>query len=383
MIQSHLDYLSMNTTTYIKSESQDFDILVIDDEVRMADSIKRLLSNWGYRVDVAYTGADGIEKVKKFEYPLVFTDLRMADVDGFDVMRFIHDNYPNTLLIIITGHASTESAIEAVHYHAFDYITKPFDIEHLRQAVTRAFDFIEAKRQREEMLYMLTHDIKVPLSSILGYSSMIYDKEKGTLRPDVKDLADNISLLSEKTVALIDNFLSMTKIARGALKPLVREVDVKFLLEDLCQILCLEAQKKNITWQMECPDNLPPIQADESLIYRAVGNLIINAVKYTDRGGRIHIKADCLPAGQSPLGRDTVRIEFGNSGPGIDAADLQRLFEKYHRAKNVAGIQGSGLGLFVVKNVVEAHRGRVEAESRPEDWTTFRVFLPCNPELEE
>lgn len=374
---------NLNTTTNIKSEAQEFDVLVIDDEVRMADSIKRLLGNWGYRVDVAYSGAEGIEKVKHFEYPLVFTDLRMADVDGFDVMKFIHDNYPSTLMIVITGHASTESAIEAVHYHAFDYITKPFDIDHLRQAVTRAFDFIEAKRQREEMLYMLTHDIKVPLSSILGYSSMIFDKDKGALRHDAKELADNIFLLSEKTVALIDNFLSMTKIARGALKPNVREIDIRFLLEDLAQILNLEAAKKNIAWHMDAPDNLPVIFADESLIYRAVGNLIINAIKYTERGGRIQIKVAFKPGAESPLGLDSIMIEFGNSGPGIEAAELPRLFEKYHRAKNVAGIQGSGIGLYVVKNVIDAHRGRVEVESRPEEWTAFRVYLPLNPGLEE
>lgn len=349
----------------------------------MADSIRRLLGNWGYRVDVAYSGADGIEKVKTHDYPLVFTDLRMADVDGFDVMRFIHDNYPNTLLIIITGHASTESAIEAVHYHAFDYITKPFDIEHLRQAVTRAFDYIEAKRQREEMLYMLTHDIKVPLSSILGYASMIYDKEKGRLRDDAKELVENIYLLCEKTVALIDNFLSATKIVRGALKPNVREINLRFLLDDLSQIIALEAQKKNQTWKINVPDELPSIIADESLIYRAIGNLIINAVKYTERGGRIQIDVVVIPADQSPLGQDSVRLEFGNSGPGIEPSEIPRLFEKYHRAKNVGGIQGSGLGLYVVKNIVESHKGRIEVESRPGEWTVFRIYLPFDPGLGE
>ncbi len=157
-------------------------ILVIDDEKRMCDSIKVLLSNIGYEVDTAENGRTGIEKLKAQQYGLVITDLMMPELDGFAVMKYIKENCQNTLVIVITGYASVESAVRAIRSGAYDYILKPFDFEIIKISVERAWDKLKLEKELEktrklaqvaERALAFNGEINNPLSVASGFAQLL------------------------------------------------------------------------------------------------------------------------------------------------------------------------------------------------------------------
>jgi signal transduction histidine kinase len=350
-------------------------VLVVDDEKRMADSVASLLRTCGYQADTAYGGREAIQKLAEKDYPVVITDVRMHDVDGFEVIRSIGDN-PRIAVIVITAHASTESAIEAVHHKVFDYITKPFDFQELREAVDRAYAHVNAVRFREDMISMITHDIKIPLSSIIGYSSLIFDRTTGELNPRAREFVQTINANSLKILALIDNFLTSCKIEAGHLSIYPRQVNLNFILEDLSCVLQAEIERKKLNVTVELDPDLPPVMGDENMLFRAISNIFANACKYTPVGGQITARTMRVGAPASPLQRDSACVQISNSGPGISPDELPKVFDKYRRSRAHGTIEGSGLGLYVTRYVIEAHRGKVEVTSRQNELTTFTVYLP-------
>ena len=350
-------------------------ILVIDDEVRMLETLSSLLTNAGYKVETAASGKEAQQKLDEKDFPVVITDLRMNDMDGFDIIRSVGESRI-IAFIIITGHASTESAIQAVHHKVFDYIAKPFDFEVLRKTVERAFASVEAQRFKEDMISMITHDIKIPLSSIIGYASLIFDKTTGQLNPRAREFVQTIHCNSLKILSLVDNFLTSCKIEGGKLTIFPRKVNINFLLEDLLCVLQPDIERKQLSVDVQLANGLPEISGDENLLFRAISNIVSNACKFTPVGGKIIVTTKVTPAEQSPLGRESLVIEISNTGPGISAEELPGIFEKYRRGMDHGSIEGSGLGLYIARYVIQAHKGTILARSVPNELTTFTIFLP-------
>jgi len=157
-------------------------ILVIDDEKRMCDSIKVLLSNIGYDVDIAENGKVGINKLKAGQYDLVITDLMMPELDGFAVMKYIKENCSGTLVIVITGYASVESAVRAIRSGAYDYILKPFDFEIIKISVERAWDKLKLEKELEQTRKLaqvakraisMNKEINDPLAVASGFAQLL------------------------------------------------------------------------------------------------------------------------------------------------------------------------------------------------------------------
>jgi signal transduction histidine kinase len=357
-------------------------ILIIDDEKRMAESLRELLAGFEYNVDVAYSGKEGIKKLGSNDFQLVITDIKMSDCNGFDVMEYINTHTPKTLAIVITGHASTESAIEALHKKAFDYITKPFDFELLKASVEKAFLKIEADNLRDEMIYMITHDIKIPLTSIIGFSGLVFNKQTGEMNPKGKEYVNSIYLNSQKLLTLIDNFLTTCKINMGHLTFFPSDVHINPVVRDLLTIVELAAAKAKINLKVELDPSLPAICGDENQLFRAFGNIVNNAVKYTPAGGEIFICTELVQSEDSPVHKKSVVLKVSNTGPGIPREELEGIFDRYQRSENIRGIEGSGLGLYVLKNIIKIHGGAVTVDSIPHETTAFSVYLPAIEELE-
>lgn len=351
-------------------------ILVIDDEIRTADSLKTLLEDAGYRVDVAYSGEQALQKLQADPPDLVITDIKMREIDGYDVMRYVREKLPHTYVIVITGYANLESAIEAIRQSAYDYITKPFDFDTLRLSVERAFARMEAERFREDMISMLTHDIRIPLQSIIGYAAEIYNRHTGEWHPRAPEFIRTICIQSQKVLALVDNFLTTCKIEAGRLFLCETQFDLNYFIQDLVTIMELLAEKRNIKIEVELLPESIVFLGDESLLFRALSNVVNNAIKYSPEGSTIKITCEHLPPEKSPLQRESINITVTNPGAGIHPDDLPFIFERYKRARNMRSIEGSGIGLFVVRSVVEAHEGTILVNSQPHETTSFSIILP-------
>lgn len=351
-------------------------VLIVDDERRMAESLCALLGRENYKAEPAFSGREAIERLKEKKFKLVVTDLRMKDGDGLNLIRHIHDHCPNTLIIVITGHASTESAIEALHYHVFDYLRKPFEYDHFRTAIDKAFQKLELDQLREDMAAMITHDIKIPLTSIIGFASMIHDAETGAYHARAAEFAETIRANGQKILTLIDNFLTSCQIDAGTLKVLPGKVDPARMIMDVIETARIEATRNHRVIEHEFEPLPPRIVLDEVLVYRAIGNLLQNAIKHGKGEQPIRIRMRRATAATSPLGKDSLSIDVVNDTDPIGAAELTGLFERYQRLETHRRVEGTGIGLYVVQAVARAHDGLVTVQTPAADQIQFTIWLP-------
>jgi signal transduction histidine kinase len=220
---------------------------------------------------------------------------------------------------------------------------------------------------RVDFLSMITHDIKVPLTVILGYTEMLTDPEPP---PDQipPDILSRIRESGETINALVCNFLDLSRIEAGRMTLDPRPFDVREMLAQALEHYEWTARRKEISLALDA-NPLPPLVADEAQLRRVVANLLANAVKYTPNGGRVTVSA--------ARENGHVRIAFADTGRGIPADEIPHLFEKYRRVREAKRTEGTGLGLFIAKTIVAAHGGDIRVESAPGVGSTFTLFLPA------
>jgi len=241
---------------------------------------------------------------------------------------------------------------------------------HARTAVGIFRDMSEKyalEQLRADFLSMITHDIKVPLTVILGYTEMLTDPEPppDQIPPEV---LTRIRESGETIHGLVCNFLDLSRIEAGRMTLDPRPFDLAEMLAHAVEHYGSTARRKGVRLALET-ERLPALVADESQLQRVVANLLGNAIKYTAAGGRVTVSA----ARQD--GR--VAVVFRDTGHGIPADEMPHLFEKYRRVRQAKRTEGTGLGLFIAKTIVEAHGGDIRVESTPGVGSTFTVLLPA------
>jgi len=219
---------------------------------------------------------------------------------------------------------------------------------------------------RADFLSMIMHDIKGPLTVILGYTELLTEGESrpADMPPDI---LGHIRESGEKIHALVSNFLDVSRIEAGRLVLDRRLIDLGGVVTQAVDQHAWSARRKGLALSVE-PGMLPAVLADESQMERVVDNLIGNAIKYTAEGGAIRVTT----------GRQNghVTVAVRDTGRGIPAHELPHLFEKYRRVRDKNRTEGTGLGLFIAKTIVEAHGGKIRGESAPGAGSTFTVLLP-------
>ncbi|MBI5694525.1 MAG: PAS domain S-box protein [Nitrospirae bacterium] len=232
------------------------------------------------------------------------------------------------------------------------------------------------ERERSDFYAMVTHDIKSPLTTIIGYSELLAMPGNRVDDDDSKEMLDGIHKSARKVVNLIEDFLTVSKMESGRLVPERSIHDVSGMLAEAWSESEPALRRKLIACRYEAAPGLPPAYVDRRLLLRAVSNLLGNAASYTQAGGEVTLRAGRL----AEDGRDCVVISVTDNGPGIPPEEQGRVFEMYYRAKGSAGTKGTGLGLAIVAAAAAAHGGRVELESEPGKGSTFRLVIPVVPE---
>ncbi len=349
-------------------------ILVIDDEPRLANSLTSLLRGCGFEVKSAIGGGPGLKLLRDEEFDLVITDLRMNDVDGFDVMRFVGRERPRTAIIVITGHASTESAIEAIHQNVHDYIPKPFDFDFLKASVDKVFARLETERLKADLARMFSHDIKVPLTSVIGFSDFLV-RPDGSIHPHCAEFARKISSNSRKVLALLENYLTNARVEEGRLEIQQEPVAIAPVIREALRVNEYELSLRSIEAEVGLEGD-HTVKGDEPLLFRAFANLLSNAAKYAPEGAHVWVRtSDAVLKGAR-----AVSVVIGNAGSNVPEGEAPLLFDRFRRGKSSRGVGGSGLGLHVVRIVAEAHGGEARCHARPEQGIIeFEVLLPLAP----
>ena len=238
---------------------------------------------------------------------------------------------------------------------------------------------VTAKKELDQMkldfMYMLTHDIKSPLSILLGLSTMVMEGKFGSVDEKIVEPLRSIYSSGRKISSLVDNCLTSALIEAGRLELEMKPVKVDVVLNNIIKLMRLQAAKKMIDIKTEIPKSFPEVMGDEIYLDRVFINLLSNAIKYTHDNGEIRVKGKITDGGKSRHKR-YAEISISDTGIGISQEDLPGLFNKYKRAKGSGRIEGTGLGLFIVKYIVDSHNGEVEISSKVGEGSTFTVRFP-------
>ena len=227
----------------------------------------------------------------------------------------------------------------------------------------------ELDELKTRFLATVSHELRSPLTSIVSYAELI--KEEGGLSPTAARFLDIVARNAERITKLVGDLLLLSQIEAGMIPLELEAVSVAEVVAEAVQAAAPGATQKGVTLDGVAPDG-PPVLADRARLVQVIDNLIANAVKFTDAGGQVRVTAAADGPGW--------RIDVRDSGIGIPADEIGHLFDRFFRASNAAsaGRPGSGLGLSIVKEVVEMHGGRVEVTSTLGSGTTVHLFLPAH-----
>jgi signal transduction histidine kinase len=226
-----------------------------------------------------------------------------------------------------------------------------------------------ARTLRMEFLSTISHDIKNPLGVIQSMATLLLDGDTGALNAQQSDLIHRIRASVRHVISLSLNIIDAARIEAGHLALHHTAANVVEVVEDALLLARSASELKGVALRCSMDEDLPPLSVDIVQIERVISNLLDNAIKYTPSGGSVTLSVS--------QGRDGVRLAVSDDGPGIAAEELSTVFERYHRQPMSGDIAGSGLGLFIVKAIVEAHGGSVEIRSVVGEGTTVTVHLPA------
>ncbi len=223
------------------------------------------------------------------------------------------------------------------------------------------------ERQRTEFLAMLTHDIKNPLTALMGYTDYLFE-ETGRRDATKRDEALQWIKSSAFTIlSLVNNYLDLSRIEDQQLTLTKEPVSLNDLLSRIGRQYAGEARHRQITLELQLQKKPPWVEGDPLALERIFANLVYNALKFTPKQGQVTIG--------SASQHGEVVVTVADTGPGIPTEEIPMLFGKYRRATGARRKDGTGLGLFIVKTLVEAHNGRIEVDSKAGSGTRFRVLL--------
>ncbi|GAK54152.1 response receiver histidine kinase [Candidatus Moduliflexus flocculans] len=364
-------------------------ILVADDEKTMRELLARALLSRGFTVETAANGAEALEKIREQPFDMLITDLLMPNIVGMELIQQARKILPDLIVIVITGNATLETAIQALKQGAYDYITKPFDPEliipviergleklHLRQKnaeleqVTKKLQEIE--QIKSDLLDTITHEFSTPIAIIKAYIDMFLDGHFDMSNPRHLDSLRSIRSAVVRLERLVMNLLTLS-MGKGTNFELKKEkIFIQDIISNALSQLNEDITKKNINVILNIEPHLPPIDADPSKLSIAVLNLLDNAVKFNKTGGIIRISA-------SQLKSKSIGVAISDTGIGIPEEKIEEIYSPFTQVdmSSTREHQGTGLGLTVAKTIIEAHNGKITLKSKIGKGSTFIFVLAC------
>jgi len=225
---------------------------------------------------------------------------------------------------------------------------------------------------KADFMTMVSHELKSPLSALLMQISVVLDGLAGDITTKQKELLGKAKAKTKGMIALVNDLLDLRRIEEGKAVAVIEPLDMAEILQRSIDLMSLSAKDKNITFEVNIAKGLPMLSGDRTGIQAVFVNLISNAIKFTPNGGRVEVEL-------KKSGND-IRIKVVDTGIGIEKADIDHIFDRFYRIKTerTKNIGGSGLGLYILKGIVEAHRGTVHVESEVGEGTMFIVSFPLD-----
>ncbi len=366
-------------------------LLLVDDEAHFRSALARRLQKRGLVALQATGGEECLAMLASNPMDVVVMDVKMPGMSGIDVLNRIKERHLKTEVILLTGHAATQDGVEGIKSGAFDYLTKPVEFDHLLGKITQAYDRILAEKEKQkaaeyksriehqmiatERLAALgtlaagvAHEINNPLAIIneaAGYLSLLLKKKELADMPR-KDVFEKTLLKIEKSVKRASTITHQLLGDVGKRESVLGETDMAELVSETIQLVRKDAKDKKIVLILQKANDLKTIWVDPNQVRQILINLMSNAIHATSEQGQLSIQVDNIDGGISITVKDT--------GVGIPKENLEKIFEPFFSTKEPG--EGTGLGLFVTKQIIENLGGSLDVVSRIGHGTRFTVQLP-------
>jgi two-component system phosphate regulon sensor histidine kinase PhoR len=471
-------------------------ILVVDDEPRIRDACKMVLGEEGFEVALAEDGDQGVAMIQNEHFDIILVDLMMPGLSGIEVLSYVRDKHPHTVVIVITGYATLEHSIEAMKKGAFDFIPKPFTPEQLRTVVGKALTYNralqdiadsnsrlktlvnsltdgvmaldrdgrvvlanpaflhmidyhgasvigstiealpvgetlqnmvrqtmtsdrdnlseiaeelswpeeESKRifrvkctpfrgrtginigtivvlnditalkeldqMKSDFVSLVCHEVRSPMNSLLMQIQVILDGLAGELTEKQTQILNRVSGKMLGLTEMVSELLDLSRIESGLITGEKESLDFNSLLLDQIELHTPGAAEKSISIQAAIEADLPAVMASRRGMEEVITNLVTNAIKYSPEKSTINVVA--------AKENEYLRVSVEDNGYGIPEEDLERIFDRFYRVKdeNTRTQQGTGLGLSLIKSIIESHHGRVGVTSTLGAGAAFTFLIP-------
>src|SRR5712692_9817822 len=351
-------------------------VLVVDDEESVATTIEAILRLDGHDVTAVTSGTEALRLLNERQFDVVLTEVQRTA--------------PETAAIMLTGYASLESAVAALRSGAYDYLMKPSDVEELRATVNRAIERRELRRRlleleevdrlKTQFLSMASHELRTPLTAVSGFIQVarrrvaraasqddpsIDWKQEATRAAETLELAQR---QARRLGRLVDELLDVSRLQLGRVELQQSDIELVGILREVIERMRLISTLHTI--ELDTKVDSAIIHADRDRMDQVFENLIGNAVKYSPAGGKVRV-ALVVKNGEA-------QVAISDQGIGISADELGRIFNLFYRSPDprAGHVGGLGLGLYISREIVTRHGGKLWAESDTTTGSTFHVSLP-------
>jgi two-component system sensor histidine kinase/response regulator len=365
-------------------------VLVVDDEPGIRSGIERVMrgfsvsfpfldTDFTYELIPVETGEEAVEIIDNHKIDIVLLDNKLPGIQGIEVLEYINKNQIDVEVMMITSYANLDLAVRATNQGAFNFVPKPFTPQELRTAIEAITKHLylkgigknlnkTEKQNRFQFLSVLSHELKSPINAVEGYLNIMNDKQMG------EDLNSYMTMIERSLIRikgmrnLIMDMLDITRLESGIKRREIRPIDIAEIAKISKDTIEPLAIQKNIKINLDLPDELI-FKADYNEMEIVFNNLLSNAVKYNNEEGKVFLS---LKGSENEI---TIIVE--DTGIGIDQHDLPRIFGEFERIKNekTREITGTGLGLNIVKKIIDMYRGSITVTSEPDKGTKFTIKL--------
>jgi signal transduction histidine kinase len=358
-------------------------ILIVDDEPSALGYLEALLLRDKYWVETALDGVQGLAKAAEFLPDTILLDVMMPRMDGYEVCQRLKANplFQSIPVIILTALNDKRSLVRSLDAGADEFLTKPIDglelgarVRSMLRLKRQHDQLVDIMRLRADLSHMVAHDMRSPLSEVMGYAQLLLAEPGLDSLP--QQYATEICRGAVRLKHFIDDFLVQAKMEQHRVVLNRTAVEIDRLVARAIENQSLSAQSRNIPLIVDIPPgSLQPVQVDAALCERVLDNLLSNAIKFSPSGRPVVVSAEPLAqSGSEATPGSQIRLRFTDQGPGIPPEHRERIFNKYEIVDlKQAQTSQIGLGLAFCKLVVDAHAGHLFVEPNSPQGSIFTV----------
>jgi signal transduction histidine kinase len=369
-------------------ESKQTSVLLVEDNPGDARLIQAMLADSGngdFLVQEASRLSTGLERLASQDFDVLLLDLSLPDSQGLETLSKAVACGRKLPIIVLTGLEDEDTAVRALREGAQDYLLKGqtdaslltrcmrYAAERFRLRNALELSHEKQLKMRDELLSHVSHELRTPLTAFHQFTDLLLDEIAGPINAEQKQYLV-LALNSAKQLGkMIDQILTVSRAESGKLPLSPRPVSMSELIAGAMSIVRRAAAEKQVTLTADIEDSLPAVSADPDRIRQVLLNLIENGVKYTRAGGQVRATARI-----SETESDSIEVAISDDGYGIETSHLNAVFERFYQAPGPVETsrKGLGLGLYIAKELVAAHGGRMWLQSTVGAGTTFFFSIP-------